>query len=139
LADLTLYEAFDALSLKLAELVTDPVTTIIGENFQRSNDAPPDLPYLEPQFISTPRRNTQTEQEVPYEAGIFQVSINFPRGSGLGTWIKIAGQIKEHFPTATVLRRNGVEVKVSGAVRIPAPLYDGDKAAIPVQIPFTAT
>lgn len=143
MSDLTLFYAFEAMHTHLRTLTTNPSTGIVMENGPNGEDDIPALPYLDPQIVTTPPPSNSSQNNIQdgleYESGFLQVSIVFPRASGVGTWLKVAGQIKGHFPVGLVFSENGVVTKVTNPAKIINAVYDDDQARIPVQIPFVAT
>ncbi|MEH6697202.1 MAG: phage tail terminator-like protein [Brevundimonas sp.] len=70
--------------------------------------------------------------------GLLQITVNWPRQDGVLAPVRIADQIKAHFPKALALVENGTKVTISGKPYPSSPITEPDRVTVPVTIPWQA-
>lgn len=135
-----------------------PETAIVIGLFSWLRDMPAPYPVAGPNLSFNPPRDAQGEL-LPYLSvkvmparpddvgvsrgsvgmiGIMQVSVFFPKGKALTPAIDAAGAIARRFAFTTVIRYDGVNIKITGTPAVEGDLEEDDRVQVPVSIPYQA-
>lgn len=92
------------------------------------------VPYVVPVLVPVVGRPaTMGDDNFKLHEGLFQISVVWPSGQGMGAAAAMADLIKSHFKVETVASHNGTKVRFYYAERQPH-FTDTDWVRIPIQI-----
>ena len=126
----------DALLAKVASLVTgSPTLPIAWPNV--AFNPPADGKYLEVAYFSN-RPAWEGVGAGVLDQGLLQITVHWPRGSGIIAPSQVVETIKAHFAKGTLLTSGSTVVRLNRAPWAAAPLVSDQDLAIPVTIPWVA-
>ena len=126
----------DALLARVASLVTGSPTLPIAWPDIAFNP-PADGKYLEVAYFSN-RPAWEGVGAGVLDQGLLQITVHWPRGSGIIAPSQVVETIKAHFAKGTLLTSGSTVVRLNRAPWAAAPLVSDQDLAIPVTIPWVA-
>lgn len=129
---------FTALVTHLQGLVFTPALPIAGANvtFPPAGQPTPSK-YLRLAFLPNRPIPYPIGDDPEPRQGILQVSVIWPKGSGIIDPLNVAGQIIDHFKNETLFA-TGVKITISSEPWAVGPLIEDALVQIPVTIPYIA-
>jgi hypothetical protein len=87
-------------------------------------------------FWNTPKSLGLADASQVQHRGLYQITIVWPKGTGLAAQQEVAGLLIAHFAKGTVMTESGVTVRVEKNPWPLSPLQDGSWVKVPVTIPW---
>jgi hypothetical protein len=122
------------LLVRVAELVLSPALPV---SYPDIAFTPPVGPYLEVRHMPNTNINLfiGNDATVQYQ-GLLQITVVYPAGQGIIKPSEVAGLIASNFAKGTVLRGDGVKVRIYQKPSVASSIQDTDRIRMPVTIPY---
>lgn len=119
----------------LHDLVFSPEIPIV-DNAEQEYEPTMGQEYLEAQWLPGETGTPFVTQGSKQYIGILQVTVVFPRNSGVQLALLIADEVVDHFEQGTIIDGNDVRVKITRQPSIGSPTPEAAWLRIPVSVPY---